>query len=204
VPSTTITITGAVTASPVLTDTGRGILIQRIDVATDVAASLRMFRGADGVTTRLFDLEGSNGIQLYLDDEDHRGFLSSGDIAFTGGTAGEDVTITVDYIDITPEAEDLITVMLPWYNYPNWYDGVPGYVWPAVIAQNTPHSPIIAVINPSSGPGVGGPNADYDVGLEDMRDGGVRIELKRGRFHVDEGGRGFMPRRCTREFSVGA
>ena len=61
-------------------------------------------------------------------------------------------------------------MLIPLYSYPNWYD--PGsYIWDDVAAAASQIS-VTAVINPSNGPG-DPPNADYQLGISDLRDAGV-------------------------------
>jgi len=73
-----------------------------------------------------------------------------------------------------------IEVMIPLYKYPTWYNAsLPnndpdGYIWDDIAAANS-RVPITAIINPSNGPGGGPPNADYLVGLQQLREAGVKI-----------------------------
>jgi len=62
-------------------------------------------------------------------------------------------------------------VLIPWYNYPTWYDP-PSYQWDD-LAASTSQVAITAIINVSNGPGAGGPNADYQVGMAALATGGV-------------------------------
>lgn len=65
-------------------------------------------------------------------------------------------------------SDDLLRVLLPLYNYPNHYDP-PSYIWDDVAAAADAGTvPVTAIVNASNGPGVGGPNADYLVGLADV------------------------------------
>lgn len=179
-PKLTTTLTGVQSGTVLLPDTGRGIYVRRIDMQASLRTALRVFRGStDDEDSRLFDFEEEEGIQLYLsDDENPKGVLFEGDLRFSGGVAGEDVHVTIDYSDARPDRSDRslkLSVLLPWYNYPNWYDGEPLYVWPQVVAQHSPLSPVTAIINANDGPDGAGPNADYLVGLALFRDNGIRM-----------------------------
>ena len=72
----------------------------------------------------------------------------------------------------TPADADL-RILLPLYSYPAWYNP-DAYLWDDVAAAAT-NVPIIAIINPDSGPGGGPPNSDYAQGLADLRAGGVGL-----------------------------
>ena len=64
-----------------------------------------------------------------------------------------------------------LQVLIPWYNYPNHW--VPeSYLWDD-LAASASQVPITAIVNPANGPGVGGPNADYLVGMAELASGGV-------------------------------
>ena len=68
---------------------------------------------------------------------------------------------------------DQLRILLPLYAYPEWWDA-PAYHWDDVAAEGGT-APIVAIINPDSGPGVGFPNADYLRGMADLRAGGVQM-----------------------------
>ncbi|MGB0387818.1 MAG: spherulation-specific family 4 protein [Ardenticatenaceae bacterium] len=72
-----------------------------------------------------------------------------------------------------PATGTQLQILIPLYNYPNWYDPNT-YIWDDVAAANS-QVPITAIINPNSGPGGGAPNADYVTGLGHLRDAGVTI-----------------------------
>lgn len=74
---------------------------------------------------------------------------------------------------MTAEAGDL-SILLPLYSYPNWYDGPSAYLWDDVAATGS-SVPITAIINVNNGPGGGGPNSDFLRGLADLRAGGVSM-----------------------------
>jgi hypothetical protein len=66
-----------------------------------------------------------------------------------------------------------LQILLPLYIYPNWYDR-DKYIWKQVVvaAQKVP---IVAIINPNNGPNSAPPNPDYQQGLKDLRQAGVKI-----------------------------
>ncbi len=66
-----------------------------------------------------------------------------------------------------------LQILLPLYIYPNWYDRNK-YVWLQVIAA-AKKVPIVAIINPNSGPNNAPPNADYQQGIKDLHQAGVKI-----------------------------
>lgn len=66
-----------------------------------------------------------------------------------------------------------LRILLPLYAYPEWWDA-PAYIWDDVAAQGS-NAPIVAIINPDSGPGLGFPNTDYLHGMADLRAGGVQM-----------------------------
>jgi Spherulation-specific family 4 len=81
--------------------------------------------------------------------------------------------ITIIISLLTASQLNAVQILLPLYNYPNWYDA-PNYVWDDVASAGSKVS-ITAVINPNNGPGIGGPNADYTRGINDLAAGGVRM-----------------------------
>jgi Spherulation-specific family 4 len=66
-----------------------------------------------------------------------------------------------------------LQILIPLYIYPNWYDKSK-YAWKQVIAA-AKKVPIVAIINPNSGPNNAPPNADYQKGIKDLRQAGVQI-----------------------------
>ena len=66
-----------------------------------------------------------------------------------------------------------LQVLLPLYIYPNWYDRNK-YAWKQVIAAAKKVS-IIAIINPNSGPNNAPPNTDYQQGIKDLHQAGIKI-----------------------------
>ena len=72
----------------------------------------------------------------------------------------------------TVAAADL-RILLPLYSYPSWY-APETYLWDDVAAAAA-RVPIVAIVNPDSGPGGGPPNSDYAQGLADLRAGGVGL-----------------------------
>jgi Spherulation-specific family 4 len=66
-----------------------------------------------------------------------------------------------------------LQILLPLYIYPNWYDKN-NYVWKQVItaAQKVP---IVAIINPNNGPDRSPPNSDYQQGIKDLHQAGVKV-----------------------------
>jgi len=67
-----------------------------------------------------------------------------------------------------------LKILIPLYNYPNWYDDSLLYLWDDVAIAQSEVS-ITAIINPNNGPDGGPPNDDYQHGLEDLREAGVTI-----------------------------
>jgi hypothetical protein len=66
-----------------------------------------------------------------------------------------------------------LQILLPLYIYPNWYDKNK-YGWKQVIIAAKKVS-IVAIINPNSGPNNSPPNADYQQGIKDLHQAGVKI-----------------------------
>jgi Spherulation-specific family 4 len=66
-----------------------------------------------------------------------------------------------------------LQILLPLYIYPNWYDKRK-YAWRQVIAA-AKKVPIVAIINPNSGPNNAPPNTDYQQGIKDLHQAGVKI-----------------------------
>ncbi len=90
--------------------------------------------------------------------------------------------LTVDPILGMPEPKILNTksnhqaklqILLPLYIYPNWYDKNK-YAWKQVIIAAKKVS-IIAIINPNSGPNNAPPNTDYQQGIKDLHQAGIKI-----------------------------
>jgi hypothetical protein len=69
------------------------MLVDRITIAADVAVDMKVFLdGTDDATHRLFSLEESNGISIHF-----RNPLMVDSLSFTGGAAGENVTVQIEY-----------------------------------------------------------------------------------------------------------
>jgi Spherulation-specific family 4 len=66
-----------------------------------------------------------------------------------------------------------LQLLLPLYIYPNWYDKN-NYVWKQVIAA-AKKIPIVAIINPNNGPDRAPPNTDYQQGIKDLHQAGIKI-----------------------------
>ena len=66
-----------------------------------------------------------------------------------------------------------LQILLPLYIYPNWYDKH-NYIWTQVIAA-AKKVPIVAIINPNNGPNSAPPNADYQQGIRDLQQAGVKV-----------------------------
>lgn len=66
-----------------------------------------------------------------------------------------------------------LQILLPLYSYPNWYDKH-NYIWTQVIAA-AKKVPIVAIINPNNGPNSAPPNADYQQGIRDLQQAGVKV-----------------------------
>jgi hypothetical protein len=66
-----------------------------------------------------------------------------------------------------------LQILLPLYIYPNWYDKNK-YAWKQVIAAAKKVS-IVAIINPNSGPNNAPPNIDYQQGIKDLHQAGIKI-----------------------------
>jgi hypothetical protein len=66
-----------------------------------------------------------------------------------------------------------LQILLPLYIYPNWYDKNK-YAWKQVITA-AKKVPIIAIINPNSGPNNAPPNTDYQQGIKDLHQAGIKI-----------------------------
>jgi Spherulation-specific family 4 len=66
-----------------------------------------------------------------------------------------------------------LRILLPLYIYPNWYDR-DKYIWQQVVVA-AKKVPIVAIINPNSGPDRAPPNIDYQQGIKDLRQVGVKI-----------------------------
>lgn len=66
-----------------------------------------------------------------------------------------------------------LQILLPLYIYPNWYDKQK-YTWKQAISA-AKKVPIVAIINPNSGPDNAPPNKDYQQGIKDLRQAGIKI-----------------------------
>jgi hypothetical protein len=66
-----------------------------------------------------------------------------------------------------------LQILLPLYIYPNWYDKNK-YAWQQVIAAAKKVS-IVAIINPNSGPNHAPPNTDYQQGIKDLHQAGIKV-----------------------------
>jgi hypothetical protein len=66
-----------------------------------------------------------------------------------------------------------LQILLPLYIYPNWY-AKDKYVWKQVTIA-AKKVPIVAIINPNSGPNHAPPNLDYQQGIEDLHQAGIKI-----------------------------
>jgi hypothetical protein len=66
-----------------------------------------------------------------------------------------------------------LSILIPLYIYPNWYDR-DKYIWKQVVLA-AKKVPITAIINPNNGPNGAPPNVDYQQGIKDLRQAGVRI-----------------------------
>lgn len=74
---------------------------------------------------------------------------------------------------VVSTSDTAIRLLIPLYSYPNWYDAQ-NYIWDDIVAASS-RVPITVIINPSSGPGGGPPNSDYEFGLNMLRQAGVTI-----------------------------
>jgi hypothetical protein len=66
-----------------------------------------------------------------------------------------------------------LQILLPLYIYPNWYDKKK-YIWQQVTTAAKKVS-IVAIINPNNGPDRAPPNVDYQQGIKDLRQAGVKM-----------------------------
>jgi Spherulation-specific family 4 len=76
-------------------------------------------------------------------------------------------------LNTTSNRNSKLQILLPLYIYPNWYDKNK-YAWKQVIAA-AKKVPIVAIINPNSGPNNAPPNTDYQQGIKDLHQAGVKI-----------------------------
>lgn len=74
---------------------------------------------------------------------------------------------------IAPLQAEPMTLLIPMYFYPRHYEPA-NYQWDDVAAA-AEKVPVVAIVNPENGPGTGGPNSDYDVGLKALRDAGIKM-----------------------------
>jgi hypothetical protein len=70
-------------------------------------------------------------------------------------------------------AKPKLKILLPLYIYPNWYER-DKYIWKQV-ASASQKVPIVAIINPNNGPDNAPPNTDYQQGIKDLHQAGVKI-----------------------------
>jgi hypothetical protein len=70
-------------------------------------------------------------------------------------------------------AKPKLKILLPLYIYPNWYER-DKYLWKQV-ALAAKQVQIVAIINPNNGPDNGPPNTDYQQGIKDLRQAGVKL-----------------------------
>jgi hypothetical protein len=66
-----------------------------------------------------------------------------------------------------------LQILLPLYIYPNWYER-DKYVWKQVVLA-AKKVPLIVIINPNNGPNGTIPNSDYQQGIEDLHQAGIKI-----------------------------
>ncbi len=66
-----------------------------------------------------------------------------------------------------------LKILIPLYIYPNWYER-DKYIWKQVASAGK-KVPIVAIINPNNGPDSKSPNVDYQQGLKDLHQSGVKI-----------------------------
>jgi Spherulation-specific family 4 len=66
-----------------------------------------------------------------------------------------------------------LQILIPLYIYPNWYDR-DKYLWSQVIVA-AKKVRVLAIINPNNGPDRAPPNSDYQQGIKDLRQAGVKI-----------------------------
>ena len=76
-------------------------------------------------------------------------------------------------LSTTSNRDPKLQILLPLYIYPNWYDKNK-YAWKQVIAAAKKVS-IVAIINPNSGPNNAPPNTDYQQGMKDLHQAGIKI-----------------------------
>ncbi len=80
---------------------------------------------------------------------------------------------TISSIVHPQQASPKLQILLPLYIYPNYYDRNK-YLWKQV-ARSAKKVPIIAIINPNNGPNHAPPNRDYQQGIKDLHQAGVKI-----------------------------
>ncbi len=76
-------------------------------------------------------------------------------------------------IDLAVKNRSQLKILIPLYIYPNWYDR-DKYLWKQV-ALAAKRVPIVAIINPNNGPDRAPPNLDYQQGMKDLRQAGVKL-----------------------------
>jgi Spherulation-specific family 4 len=72
-----------------------------------------------------------------------------------------------------PNYHPKLQILLPLYIYPNWYDK-DKYAWKQVMIA-AKKVPIVAIINPNNGPNDTAPNKDYQQGIKDLHQAGIKI-----------------------------
>jgi Spherulation-specific family 4 len=85
----------------------------------------------------------------------------------------ERIDLNLMQIVSQPNDRSPLQILLPLYIYPNWYDKK-NYVWQQVIIS-AKKVPIVAIINPNNGPNHTPPNSDYQQGIKDLHQAGVKI-----------------------------
>lgn len=66
-----------------------------------------------------------------------------------------------------------LELLIPLYSYPTWWNPET-YLWDEVVEAHS-RIPTTVIVNPHNGPGGECPNADYQEGLQALRDAGVTI-----------------------------
>lgn len=66
-----------------------------------------------------------------------------------------------------------LKILLPLYIYPNWYDR-DRYIWQQALSA-AKKVPIVAIVNPNNGPDNAPPNSDYQQGIKDLHQAGIKI-----------------------------
>jgi Spherulation-specific family 4 len=76
-------------------------------------------------------------------------------------------------LQIASNRNSKLQILLPLYIYPNWYDKNK-YAWKPVITAAKKVS-IVAIVNPNSGPNNAPPNTDYQQGIKDLHQAGIKV-----------------------------